>query len=219
MEGLVHAETQKPPGFFSRREIRAYLRIFAAEVSLEKREEHIVEIIEEIVQGLCKKTSTSERRKLLEEIRQFGCLTEEGLNHSADAIHAFIREHLDTPLEEFEQDGRESFEEKGFQKINDFLYVEKSRDLIYLHLAPLWGKSQAEKFRLLFEGMRILAQQVDEALKNGETLTRVVGRSWIAASAPKALERLGFTIKEAGASEPEAFISVSDLLGRYLLKP
>jgi hypothetical protein len=114
----------------------------------------------------------------------------------------------------------------GNHKVNELIYYGRSADgNINLHIASHENTSNGEKLRLLREGLKKLAEEVN----NDSGIQEVSATSWIVAAAPSLLERLGFTLhgeisaefKQAHFAEETrpvhyASISRSVLLEKYL---
>jgi len=99
----------------------------------------------------------------------------------------------------FEARLRESFVIKeGFLPLNEMLSYGYGKDYVHIHLAPSETLDMKEKFALLEDGFKKLA----EILKSNPELKEVRATSWIVAANPELMEKkLGFNLK--GEISPE----------------
>ncbi len=146
----------------------------------------------------------------------------------ARGVHDFVQANFSP--KELEQSAREYHAQNGRDTpLNELLrYHIKDGTQIYLHVSPARTIGLQEQLRLLREGLSLLAKKLDSdsELKKVESVNAV---SWIVATNPGLLTKMGFTYKgtlnrqenpEYFSDDPrdvgEASISRGDFLKKYL---
>lgn len=111
---------------------------------------------------------------------------------AAAALWAFANENLTE--KDLEAAKRVAFvEQGGFTPLNEILSYGTRGNEIHIHLAPAKTQSMGTNLTLVKEGLKELAERIktDPTLRDIEEIT---ASSWIVASHPHMMEKLGFTM-------------------------
>lgn len=198
IEGLPQKRVQES--------INDKMRAFLAEIYTGQQEPQarLSAILERLGPFLTYKEDSGLDQSVIEEIKQnitqYTQLSdqEEFINSSMICLEPLFRWQENDPTS-FEARLRESFVIKeGFIPLNEMLSYGYGKDYVHIHLAPSETLGVKEKFALLEDGFKKLA----EILKSNPELKEVRATSWIVAANPELMEKkLGFNLK--GEISPE----------------
>ncbi|PWB38465.1 MAG: hypothetical protein C3F02_03875 [Parcubacteria group bacterium] len=106
-------------------------------------------------------------------------------------LEPVVQTKYDRPAD-FERVSRRVFVEFGeMTSINEFLAYNIAGDSLHIHVPPNETTATKDKLRLLREGLHAVAKVIDQNMD----IKNIVGTSWIVASHPRLVERLGFKVE------------------------
>ncbi|PWB38607.1 MAG: hypothetical protein C3F02_02745 [Parcubacteria group bacterium] len=152
--------------------------------------ERVDDIFNNLKNILTKMPNSEEIKSELEALRQ---IEEKGhFCEKAFTILEQIIEWRENNLQEFEEIRRNDFNEQGdFIELNKMLSYNIDGDSIHIHVPPNVSTSNSEKINLVYDGLKKLAQIVDQ----NPAIKTIVGTSWIVAEHPALMTKLHFTLE------------------------